>query len=67
MTAGYSGAELKNLVNEAAINAVRQNSTIITDINLRDALEKLTVGLIKQNDTSHDKDVFEIFDDQIRL
>lgn len=51
MTAGYSGAELKNLVNEAAINAVRENSTIITDMNLRDALEKLTVGLIRQNDT----------------
>lgn len=51
MTAGYSGAELKNLVNEAAINAVRENSTTITDINLRNALEKLTVGLIKQNDT----------------
>lgn len=51
LTAGYSGAELKNLVNEAAINAVRENSTIITDMNIRDALEKLTVGLIKQNDT----------------
>jgi len=51
LTAGYSGAELKNLVNEAAINAVRENSTTITDMNICDALEKLTVGLIKQNDT----------------
>ena len=51
LTAGYSGAELKNLVNEAAINAVRELKTIISEKNLRDALEKLTIGIVKQNDT----------------
>ena len=50
-TAGYSGAQLKNLVNEAAINAVRQKSTIISESNLKDALEKLTIGIVKKNDT----------------
>lgn len=51
LTAGYSGAELKNLVNEAAINAVRQSKIEITNANLKDALEKLMVGVIKLTDT----------------
>jgi len=51
LTSGFSGAEIKNLMNEAAIFAVRNNSTTIEDQNIRDALEKLTVGIIKQNDT----------------
>ena len=51
LTSGYSGAELKNLVNEAAIFAVRQMKTIISDKNMQDSLEKLTVGIIKHNDT----------------
>lgn len=51
LTAGYSGAQLKNLVNEAAINAVRNSSIIINKQNFDDALDKLTIGIIKQNDT----------------
>ena len=51
LTTGYSGAELKNLVNEAAIYAVREGKTIISAKNMKDALEKLTVGIIKLNDT----------------
>ena len=51
LTAGYSGAQLKNLVNEAAINAVRYSSIIINKENFDDALDKLTIGIIKQNDT----------------
>ena len=50
LTAGYSGAQLKNLINEAAINAVREFKTVISE-NLFDALEKLTIGIIKKNDT----------------
>ena len=51
LTAGYSGAQLKNLINEAAINAVREFKTVISEKNLFDALEKLTIGIIKKNDT----------------
>ena len=51
LTTGYSGAELKNLINEAAIYAVREGKTIISEKNMKDALEKLTVGIIKVNDT----------------
>jgi cell division protease FtsH len=54
-TAGYSGAQLKNLLNEAAINAARESKAIISNKNIKDALEKLTVGIIKNNDTrTHD-------------
>jgi cell division protease FtsH len=51
ITEGFSGAELKNLVNEAAILAARNNQTAITKINLYDAFEKSIVGLIRKNAT----------------
>jgi cell division protease FtsH len=54
LTAGFSGAQLQNLANEAAINAVRIGKTVISQKNLEDALEKLIVGIIKQNDTRSD-------------
>jgi len=42
---GYSGAELKNLVNEAGIFAVRRNSTFIEEIDVFNALEKRDMGV----------------------
>jgi len=51
MTGGFSGAQLKNLINEGAINAARLGNTIISQKNLEDALEKLVVGIIKRIDT----------------
>jgi cell division protease FtsH len=50
-TGGFSGAELKNLVNEAAIYAARAGNTTITQQNLEDALEKSVVGIVKRVDT----------------
>lgn len=51
MTAGFSGAQLKNLLNEAAINTARNGSTIITQTHLDDALEKIVIGITKKIDT----------------
>lgn len=51
LTDGFSGAELKNLVNEAAILAARNNHTSVQQINLFDAFEKSIVGLIRKNAT----------------
>ena len=51
MTEGFSGAQIKNLVNEAAILAARRNYTTITQTDLTNALEKLVVGIAKRNDT----------------
>ena len=55
MTAGFSGAQLKNLINEAAINSARQGSEVITQKNLEDALEKIIVGIIKKTDSRSDE------------
>lgn len=51
ITNGFSGAQIKNLVNEAAILAVRENSKSISRTNLDNALEKLAIGLIRNIDT----------------
>ena len=53
-TAGFSGAQLKNLMNEAAIYAVREGKTQISEKNIFDALEKLLVGILKKVDTRSD-------------
>lgn len=45
LTVGYSGAELANLMNEAAILAVRRNLPAVTLKEIDTAMEKLTVGL----------------------
>jgi cell division protease FtsH len=55
MTTGFSGAQLKNLLNEAAINAARSGTTIITQVNLEDALEKIVIGITKKTDTRSDE------------
>jgi cell division protease FtsH len=51
LTSGFSGADLSNLANEAAILSVRYNEYTITDKCLMDAYEKITIGLPKVNDT----------------
>ena len=51
MTSGFSGAQIKNLLNEAAINAARSGNSIITENNILEALDKLVVGLIRKIDT----------------
>jgi len=43
-TSGFSGADLANLVNEAAILAVRKNQTEITQDNLLQSIEKVMLG-----------------------
>jgi len=51
MTQGFSGAQLKNLINEAAIFAVRNGKTQITQTNIVNALDKLVIGIVKEVDT----------------
>lgn len=50
LSAGFSGAQIKNLVNEGAINAARTGNTTITQRNLEEALEKIVVGIAKKTD-----------------
>jgi len=49
LTQGYSGAQLKNLINEAAILSARNNFTILQEKFIFEAYEKSIVGLIKKN------------------
>ncbi|MBI95836.1 cell division protein FtsH [bacterium] len=51
LTNGFSGADLSNLANEAAILSVRANNTNITTQNMYDAFEKMTIGLPANKDT----------------
>jgi len=43
-TAGFSGADLRNLMNEAAILAARKNKKTITQDEATDAIEKVMLG-----------------------
>uniref|UniRef100_A0A6C0KRU2 AAA+ ATPase domain-containing protein n=1 Tax=viral metagenome TaxID=1070528 RepID=A0A6C0KRU2_9ZZZZ len=48
LTDGFSGAELKNLINEASILSVRNNETSIKEKYIFDSFEKSLVGLIRK-------------------
>ena len=59
LTEGFSGADIANLANEAAILSVRYNETEITDEIIYRAYEKMTIGLPKNVETRPD-DVLKI-------
>lgn len=54
ITAGFSGAQLKNLLNEAAIYAARKNEVVIQETDILNAADKLIVGLTRKIDTRSD-------------
>ena len=47
LTTGFSGAELQNLMNEAAIYAAREGRTIIEQEDMDNSYEKMVLGLPK--------------------
>ncbi len=55
-TAGFTGAELENILNEAAIIATNKKHKFIENIDIEDAVKKVTVGLEKHNRIVSDKD-----------
>jgi cell division protease FtsH len=59
LTTGFSGADIANLANEAAIIAVRNNVTQITNEQLFKAYEKITIG-INSNKQEGDPDIVEM-------
>ena len=50
LTNGFSGAQIKNLLNEAAIFAARRGENVIQELDLLNAVDKLVVGLSKKID-----------------
>ena len=59
LTSGFSGAELENLANEAAILSLRYNLTTINKKCMLDAYEKITIGLPSKSQTKN-RDIKEL-------
>ena len=55
-TAGFTGAELANILNEAAIIATIKEHKAITQNDIEDAVKKVTVGLEKQSRVISERD-----------
>ena len=57
MASGASGAELANIVNEAALRAVRAGRKIVTQADLEESIEVVIAGYQKKNSilTDHEK------------
>ena len=49
MASGASGAELANIINEAALRAVRNGRTIVTEADLEESIEVVIAGYQKRN------------------
>ena len=45
LTPGFSGADLANLVNEAALFATRRNASSVSEKDFTEAIERIVVGL----------------------
>ncbi len=55
-TAGFTGAELENILNEAAIIATKNKHEEIENDDIEEAVKKVTVGLEKKDRIISDKD-----------
>lgn len=49
MASGASGAELANIINEAALRAVRNNRTVVTEADLEESIETVIAGYQKKS------------------
>ena len=56
MASGASGAELANMINEAALRAVRNNRTVVTEADLEESIEVVIAGYQKKNAVLSDKE-----------
>ena len=57
VTVGFSGADLSNLLNEAAIMAARENHPVLTMRHINDAMMKITAGPEKRSHVKQRKDL----------
>ena len=56
MASGASGAEIANIVNEAALRAVRQGRTIVHEADLEESVEVVIAGYQKKNAVLSDQE-----------
>ena len=57
VTVGFSGADLSNLMNEAAIMAARENQPVLAMRHINDAMMKITAGPEKKSHVKQRKDL----------
>lgn len=55
-TAGFAGADLENLLNEAAISAARENRAFVVDEDIRKSFIKVGIGSEKKSRIISEKD-----------
>lgn len=55
-TIGFAGADLANVVNEAALLAVRNGHKKVTMMDFNDAIDKVSIGLKKKNRRENEKE-----------
>ncbi len=55
-TPGFAGADLSNLVNEAALLAARNNRTTVAQEDFNEAVERVVAGLEKKSRVLNDKE-----------
>ena len=55
-TPGFAGADLANLVNEAALLAARRNSTTVEEQDFSEAVERIVAGLEKKSRALNEKE-----------
>lgn len=60
-TIGFSGAELKNLVNEAALNATRNNSTRVENEDFESARDRVLMGVVREDTLNEEEREFTAY------
>ena len=55
-TSGFTGADLENLLNEAALLAVREGRKAVVESNIEEATIKVVMGVEKKSHVINDKD-----------
>ena len=53
---GFAGADLANVVNEAALLAVRNGRTKVSMLDFNDAIDKVSIGLKKKTRRENEKE-----------
>ncbi len=56
ITAGFAGADLENLVNEAAIYAARKYRNVVTQLDFQEAFDRIVIGPERKNRVMREED-----------
>ena len=60
ITSGFVGADLANLVNEAALLAARENKSAVTMLEFNEGVERVTTGLEKKQRIIHEDEKIRV-------